>query len=163
MCARPVNKPIASIMAKGKVISFDTSVIIAALLSPTGGSSFLIRQNQNKYSLTISDYALTETLKVLGNKFSDRPELETNLFGLLVVGPIDILTNEPLQKSQKLEKIIEKDDAPILASAITQSDYLISLDKHFLGETVREHAAEQGLTIYTPGEFIVKNRKSTSL
>ena len=51
-------------------IFLDSSVIIAAILSPIGGSFRLIRESLFKnYALLISEYVLDECIRTLGMKF----------------------------------------------------------------------------------------------
>lgn len=60
---------------------------------------------------------------------------------------------------RKLFKIINKEDAIILASALSSSDYLLTLDKDFLNNKVKNFAKNQGLLILTLKEFLSFHKK----
>ena len=51
----------------------DSSVVIAALLSPEGGSFRILTECQDLFAFQINEYVLAETQEVLRSKFRDRP------------------------------------------------------------------------------------------
>lgn len=70
-----------------------------------------------------------------------------------------ILIDDPRQKDiERFLKLINCDDAPILASAVNSgADFLITWDrKHFIGKNLNIHS---NLKIVTPGEFLKYFRK----
>ncbi|PIT98162.1 MAG: putative toxin-antitoxin system toxin component, PIN family [Candidatus Andersenbacteria bacterium CG10_big_fil_rev_8_21_14_0_10_54_11] len=145
-------------MAKGEPVSLDTSVIIAALLSSTGASFYVLAAGKaEKYYLECCDYVLEEVNAVLINKFSKRPELNAELHTLMALGDVDVTPTPSTTEFRKLYDIIERKDAPILAAALKHPGHLLTLDKDFLSEEVRKYAKNRRLTISTPGEFIRKN------
>jgi len=102
----------------------ESSILITALLSSRGGSFYILTQ------------------------------LKNYLFLLLGLARIEILPNPSQISLKRLSKIINKEDAPILASAFSNSNYLLTLDKDFLNEGVRNFARENNVLIFTPKEFI---------
>lgn len=67
---------------------------------------------------------------------------------------IEVLPNPSQISLKRLSKIINKEDAPILATALSNSNYLLTLDKDFLNEEVRNFAGENNVSVFTPKEFI---------
>lgn len=145
-------------MEKGRVVFLDTSVVIAALLSHTGGSARVIFEYSNKYHLVINDHVQDELTDLLPRKFAKQPELANELFVMLGLAQIEILTTPPLPQIRSLYHIINKKDAPILASAIHMCEYLLSLDDDFLQPPVTSYAKKYGLSICTPGEFLQQHQ-----
>lgn len=141
-------------MEKDRVF-LDTSILITALLSSLGGSFYILTQLNEKYQFQINEFVLNEILKVLDKKFSHKKELKNYLFLLLGLSKIEILPNPSKFSLKRVSKIINKEDAPILVSALQSSHYLITLDrKDFLNPKVLEFAKKKGLSILTPREFL---------
>ena len=149
-------------MVKNRVF-LDTSILISALLSSTGGSFYILTRLKDRFVLQINHYALNETLEVLDQKFSARPDLKNTLFLLLGVGKVQIFNNPQLLQLKSFPKIVDEDDLPILASAILKSDYLITLDKDFLESKVKKFAQLKNTEIVRPQEFITKIVKKIRL
>lgn len=148
-------------MARDEIVFLDTSIIIAALLSHTGGSARVISESQATHRLAINDHVLDELVDVLPRKFGDRPGLEIELYVLLSLNNIEIFQTASMKSFRRLYEVINKGDAPILASALENSArFLISLDKDFLNDKTKRYAAIQDLIICTPGDFINKTLKS---
>lgn len=140
-------------------VFLDSSVLIAALLSSQGGSFYILNQLKHDYQFQINDYVLREILEVLDKKLSSHKELKNHFFLLLGLAKIQILANPPESLVKKIYKFISKEDAPILASAILRSNYLITLDKEFLKDNIRNFANENSVIIVTPKEFLETYRK----
>ena len=141
-------------MVKNKIF-LDTSILITALLSSLGGSFYILNQLKDKFHFQIDKYVLEETLEVLSEKFPSRKELKSNLFFLIGFSKIEILSNSPKELLNSLNRIINQEDAPILASALENSDYLLTLDKKdFLNNKVKNFAKQKDLLILTPRQFI---------
>lgn len=145
-------------MAKDKVF-IDSSVLIAAILSSRGGSFYILEKFKDKFEFHINRYILDEILDVLNRKFGDNEILKDRLFLLLGLADVKILSDIPKNKLKSLTKLLSEKDAPILASALENSSYLITLDNDFLKEGVLEFAKTKGLIILKPREFIEKLRK----
>ncbi|PJB99273.1 MAG: hypothetical protein CO077_02570 [Candidatus Nealsonbacteria bacterium CG_4_9_14_0_8_um_filter_35_12] len=139
---------------KGIKIFLDSSVIIAAILSSTGGSFRLIRESFfNNYNLLISDYVLDECIRILNKKYPTKANILT-LF--LTNFNFKILRDPPEKEIENLIEIINFRDTPILAAALKyKSNYLATLDKKdFLNPKVLEFAKKKKLAIITPKEFL---------
>lgn len=144
-------------MGKAKVF-LDSSVIISALMSPRGGSFYIISHLHSKFLFQINNYVLDELLDVIPRRFIKRDEMIRNLFILIGLANIQIIENPPKKSFDKVKDIIELDDAPILISAINESDYLVILDNHFLDQKVVNYTISEGLIIIRPKELIEKFR-----
>jgi len=140
-------------MEKNKVF-VDTSVLISALLSSRGGSFYILTNLNEKFEIQINQYVFEETLQVLNEKFSSQSQLKDDFFLLLGLGQIDILPNPKQEKLKLTKEIINKKDAPILVTALKESNYLLTLDKDFLNEEVTEFAEQKDLIVLKPKKLI---------
>lgn len=137
-------------------VFLDSSVLIAAVLSSSGGSFYILTKLHSKFKLQINEFVLEEIMRVLGEKFPTKKELKSRLFLLIGSAQVKVLSNPAKQEVIRLTKYIEKEDAPILASALQYSSFLITLDNDFLAHTVLEIAKLKGLVIMKPKDFIEK-------
>ena len=133
-------------------------MLIAAVLSSSGGSFYILSKLHIKFELQINRFVLEETMQVLDEKFSARRELKNTLFLLLGSARVRVLPAPSKKEVTMLTKYIEKEDAPILASALRYSSFLITLDNDFLDEKVLKLAKAKGLAIIKPREFIQLTR-----
>jgi len=78
---------------------------------------------------------------------------------LLGLAKIEVLSNPSKVLVKRLTKVINKEDAPILASALANSNYLLTLDKDFLNEKLRNFARKNNILIFTPKEFILNYQR----
>ncbi len=140
-------------MAKPEVF-LDSSVIIASLLSTTGGSFYIINTWKDSFELQTNEYGLSEIQKTLKNKFADQPSLQSQLFLILGTSKISILPSPSKKEENQAAKYISQIDAPILASALKHSDYLITLDNEFFKADIISLATKSSLTILKPKGFI---------
>jgi len=140
-------------MVKNKVF-LDASVLITALVSTRGGSFYILTQLKNRYRFQINNFVLEEVLVVLNKKFPNKKDLKSSLFLLLGLAKIEIQPNPQRLSLKRVSGIINKEDAPILVSAFQNSDYLLTLDRDFLDEKVRNFAKQNNLLIFTPKEFL---------
>ena len=146
-------------MAKAKPKVFlDASVLIAAVLSSSGGSSYILSQFKGDFEFQINSFVFEEVVSVLDRKFPERDDLKDNLFLLLGATPIRILPDPPREAVAPLAAYINAEDGPILASALAHSSFLLTLDHDFLTGTVIAHSQRNGLQILKPKEFIEKHR-----
>lgn len=143
-------------MASGKIF-VDTSVLIAALLSPTGGSSYVFETYRDRYGFVINEHVLKETLRILADKLDDKLTAE-DFFRLAKSSRLKVVLNPPPSALKPLDTIIERADRPILASALERADYLLTLDNHFFSETVLRYATARGVRIIKPKELIALHR-----
>ena len=133
-------------------IFLDSSVIIAAVMSPTGGARVLFHLSQARsIRLMVGRGVLQETEEVLQRK---APHLLGLLAQLLDEANIEI-GNAPNSKQLKQAKsLIEYEpDADVLAQAISaKPDWFVSHDKeHFIGNTGLN---DLPFKIGTPGDVI---------
>ncbi|MDO8728848.1 MAG: hypothetical protein Q7K26_03030 [bacterium] len=73
---------------------------------------------------------------------------------MLSVARVEVEFNPSKSALKKLAKIISKKDTPILASALGQCSYLITLDNEFLKEKVARMEENKKLEILKPKDFI---------
>jgi len=138
----------------GNRVFLDSSILITAILSSQGGSFYILTQLKDKFYFQINNYVLEEVFEVLDKKFYSQKELKNYLFLLLGLAKVEILPNSSQSSLKRLFKVINREDAPILASAFLNSNYLLTLDKDFLNEKVRDLARKNNVLIFTPKEFI---------
>lgn len=136
----------------------DTSALIAAILSESGGSFYILTQLHKDYQFIINKFVLDEVESVIEEKFQGSSDMYKDLFLLLSSSSIKVLPDPDKQALEKLDSVISKKDRPILSSAMDNADYLITLDKEFLNEKVSEFTKEKNLKILRPKGFI-KNQK----
>jgi predicted nucleic acid-binding protein len=139
-------------------VFLDASVLIAATLSSSGGSFYLLTHLRDRFDFHTNDYVFEEVTTVLGKKFPDRSDLRSKLFLLLGWVPIRIVPDASNEAVQLLAGLINKEDAPILASALSRSSYLLTLDQDFFSEPVLIFSKSKGLLIVKPKEFIERHR-----
>lgn len=142
----------ASDQIKPSKIFIDSSVLIAAAISPSGSARDLIMKSfRNDFRVVISNLVLEETQRNLANKAPKAlPALQ--LF-LEVLNPE--LVNPTKTLVLKVSKIIELKDAPIVAGAISsKADYLVSYDRKHLLQHKKEIEANFKLKVVTPDEIV---------
>jgi predicted nucleic acid-binding protein len=134
-------------------VFFDASVIIAALLSPTGGSALLFQFIKAGFLVGLTSQ--TVIAEVFGedkpgkiDKYREEIEQFVAESGLLVREAITAKGIEPYQD------LIATKDAHLIAGAnLTKCMYLVSLDKkHVLKGEIREQFLP--LKIVNPKELI---------
>lgn len=118
-------------------VFFDASVIIAALLSPTGGSALLLQFIKTDTIVGITSQTVIEEIiedHKLNKLHKTREEIEKFIAesGLLVSEAITLDEIKPYQN------LIDEDDAHLIAGAnLTKCSHLVSFDKkHVLHEDV---------------------------
>jgi predicted nucleic acid-binding protein len=157
----PVSGRFKSFMVKDDALILDSSVVIAALLSPTGGSFFVMTNLSATFRLLITEYILLEIYEVIFRKFKKSQDMQKELLAMMTVGNVQVIPTAPISDVRALYEVINREDAPILASALNYSRYLLSFDKHFFDRKVVHYAAERNVTICTPRDFI-KNQRNHS-
>lgn len=129
-------------------VFLDTSVLLSGLNSPSGASGFIISLFKLKrITIIISPEVIIEAERVIKNKF---PLLKISSLDFLASGP---LLTKPVSKKElkSAYKIINSEDAPILAGAIkAKVNFLITLDKRF--QKLAKNKTK--LEILSPGEFL---------
>lgn len=142
---------------RGSIVSafLDASVLVAATLSPTGGSFRLCRESHHGRLLLITNhYARDETQRVLHEKY---PAFLKPMQKLLRWAKMHVQGDPSTRLVAKYLPLIHPEDAPILAGAVAaKANFLITLDrKHFLTERLRH--APRPFTITTPAEFLQRH------
>lgn len=131
-------------------VFFDSSVLIAAFLSPSGGSAKTLSHIRQKKIAGLISLGVMEEILDKVKKFG-KTEEEIAKF----VDQKGLVIGRRVKKAEVekyLNKISDPDDAHILASAeILKCDFLVSLDrKHILA--VKKNFSP--LRILLPGELI---------
>ncbi len=133
-------------------VFFDASVIIAALLSPTGGSSLLLQYIKTRTIIGItSQTVLEEMLEEDKPKKLKRSHEEIGKFiahsGLIVRESINAQEIAPYKND------VDEEDAHLFAGALlTKCSYLVSLDKkHVVRPDIQKKFLP--LRIVTPNEL----------
>lgn len=146
-------------MARRNKVFVDSSILIAVTLSHVGGSFYILTELSGDFSFKINDYVFEEVLRILDTKFQSNPELKNKLFLIIGLANIEIMKNPSLARVRKIEKFINKEDAPVLAGAAENCQFLMTLDNHFLAKDILEFATKNDLMILKPKDFIEKFRK----
>jgi predicted nucleic acid-binding protein len=139
-------------MPKSPRIFLDTSVIIAAVMSSTGGARALFHlAAAGALSLVVGPGVLRETEEVLRRK---APHLLVTLAQLLNEVNLEVCATPTLAEQQQAETLVTyAPDAQVLAQALHAGpDWLASHDKeHFLGNPALEQLP---FKIGTPGDVL---------
>ncbi|MBI1755037.1 PIN domain-containing protein [Candidatus Azambacteria bacterium] len=146
-------------MEKSNVF-LDTSVLLTAVLSSTGGSFYILNTLGNAFTFYINAYVFEETTRVLTVKLRARQDLANKLFLLIGLTPIRIVPDPSKEQIKTAARIINPKDAPILISALQYASHFITMDNDFLEEGVVRFAEAKGLVILKPKDFIQKFRAS---
>ncbi len=134
-------------------VFFDASVIIAAMLSPTGGSAYVLKYvKAGKIAGVTSQTVINEILEEDKTKRLKKSKAEIENFiaksGLVVREEITLEEIEPYQNR------VDAEDAHLIAGAnLTKCAYLVSLDKkHLIREDIKREFLP--LKIVSPKELI---------
>ncbi|MEG4837564.1 PIN domain-containing protein [Microcoleus sp. B9-D4] len=133
----------------------DSSVLIAGCGSRTGASRAVLTMAEiGLFKLVVSEQVLEECDRNLRKKIPAALPIFTEL--LTTINP-EIQPDPSLEESSRWAGIIEAKDTPILAAAVLANvDRLLSLNtKDFTAEV----AAQSGLIIQTPAEFVTEIRE----
>lgn len=132
-------------------VFLDTSALIAGIASSKGAARAVLQLAEiGLIEVIVSRQVIVETDRNIEEKLPEM--LNENREFIELLAPV--LINDPRQKDvSKYLKVINLDDTPILASAVTSgADFLITWDKkHFISKNIRIHSS---LKIVTPGEFL---------
>jgi len=137
---------------KAPKIFLDTSAIIAAVMSPTGGARLLFHLSQTgAIRLVVGKGILQETEEVLKRK---APHLIGLFAQLFAEANVETAQEPDLEHSEMAKSLLEyAPDANVLAQAVSANpDWLVSHDKeHFLGNSALD---DLPFKIGTPGDLI---------
>ena len=143
-------------MRKKLKVFLDTSALIAGIVSSRGAARAVLQLAEvGLIEVLVSKQVIVEGDRNIEMKL---PEILSEYREFIkILSPI--LIDDPSQMEyEKFCKIINPDDAPILASAVGSSaDFLVTWDKkHFMHKDVQTYS---NLKIVTPGEFLKHFRK----
>lgn len=137
-------------------VFFDASVIIAAILSPTGGSAKLIKLAKNKSIIAITSQTVIDEVSDHAEKIHKTPE-EISWY----IKESGLLVRERVTQAEieKVSAVIDSTDAHLLVGARgAVCQYLVTLDKkHLLRSDVQKIVAP--LRIVNPKELLGRTRK----
>jgi putative PIN family toxin of toxin-antitoxin system len=140
-------------------VFIDASVVIAAVLSDSGGSALIFKLAKKKYvDIILTERVVQEAHNSLNKKYGSESVL--NLFNLLTEFKSNIKSSPKDNECLKYQELImDEKDCHILAGADKyQTKYLLTLDKkHFF--TAKLQAANLPFLILTPGDFLQELRK----
>jgi len=142
-------------MAAVRRIFADANVLIAGADSRTGASNaVLLMAEIGLFRLVVSRLVLDEAERNLRKKL---PRALPNFARQMAQIELEIVPPPAVEEVQRWTGIIEAKDAPILAAAVSaQVDRLLTLNsKDFTPEV----AAQSGLQIVSPGEFVQEIRE----
>ncbi len=132
-------------------VFFDASVIIASILSSTGGSSKLLRYvKNNKIAGITSQTAIDEVLEK-----TEKIKKSTKEIGEFVVtSQLMVRKNITTKEISPYKDLIDVEDAHLIAGAVlTKCTHLVSLDKkHVLEKDIKKRFLP--LRIVSPKELL---------
>ena len=138
------------------LIFLDTNVIFSAFYSGKGTANIILSHFVNgKIKVVISQQVLEEVIRIFKQKL---PQVLPSFQKFLINTPPMIIENPSFKEVTEWAKVIDFEDAGILASAVAvQPDYLITGDKHFFESP--QIAEKSGLRIVTPAQFLKELKK----
>jgi putative PIN family toxin of toxin-antitoxin system len=138
-------------------VFLDTNVLFSGLYSSRNAPGKVLEYFiRGKLTVVISQQVLEEVVRVMKEKL---PEALPLFNELLENSPPDIVADPLYEDIAHLCRLLHKEDASILAAAISaEVDYLVTGDRHFLGNA--DIAKKAGLRIITPTALIKLLEKS---
>lgn len=135
----------------------DSSVLIAAVLSSSGGSFRLCREaHLCRIHLITNRYVRREVTEVLDRKY---PAVLPRFRALLRWAEIEIQRDPAAHRTATYFSLIHPEDAAVLAGAIAgHAAFLVTLDRRDFF-TTRLAATDLPVTITTPKEFFERHWK----
>jgi predicted nucleic acid-binding protein len=126
------------IIDRNTILFFDSSCLIAAAGSPTGGSGFLLSLcARGVLKAAVSQYVLLEAQRNVQTKLGD--EAANHFYNFISIVPFSLATLPDKNILKRLEKICNKKDVHVLAAALEiQAPFLLALDKGFISEITRQ-------------------------
>ncbi|OGH19975.1 MAG: putative toxin-antitoxin system toxin component, PIN family [Candidatus Levybacteria bacterium RIFCSPHIGHO2_02_FULL_37_13] len=134
-------------------VFFDASVIIAALLSPTGGSSMLLQHIKSKVFIGITSQTVLE--EILEKDKPKKLKRSYEKIGQFIVNSgLIIRESITAEEIEPFKDYVEEEDAHLFAGALlTKCAYLVSLDKkHVVRPDIKKKFLP--LRIVTPKELL---------
>lgn len=133
-------------------IFIDSSVLIAAAISPIGSARILINQGfTQKIDLYISPEVVGETERNLKRKAPEGLDYFYKIYESLSLN----LVKPTKRQIHKAAKVVVGKDAPIVAGAIfSRADYLVSFDRKHLLQHRQQIEENFKIKVVTPDELI---------
>lgn len=134
-------------------VFIDASVLIAALISPTGGSSLLLKYAAaGKVTGIISQTVIDEILKE--DKFTKIKKTKIQIEQFIAQSSLIIRKPITVEEIKPYQDLIDIEDAHLVAGAnLTKCQYLATLDKkHVLRPDVQKKFLP--LKIVSPGQLL---------
>ncbi|MCH7640844.1 putative toxin-antitoxin system toxin component, PIN family [Patescibacteria group bacterium] len=133
-------------------VFFDASVILAGLMSKTGGSAVLLRLSEKgKLKTATSRLVLEEVKRNIKKKLSKR-QLIVFAEWLKKAKPQVVAVSQ--NEIKKYKEIVASKDAHVIAGAVkTKVKYLVTLDKKHLLK-INQEKTSLSFKILTPGDLI---------
>ena len=132
-------------------VFLDTSALIAGIASSGGAARAVLQLAEiGLIEVIVSRQVIVEADRNIEEKLPKMLDDYREFMELLS----PVLIDDPRQKEvERFLKVINYDDAPILASAVgSGADFLITWDrKHFIGKNIH---IQSNLKIVTQGEFL---------
>lgn len=134
-------------------VFFDASVIIAALLSPTGGSSLLLTYIKVGETIGITSQTVIEEV-LEEDKFEKLQKSKEEIEAFIAQSGLFVREYISLQDIEPYQDTVDVEDAHLIAGAnLTKCMYLVTLDKkHLLRPEVKERFLP--LHIVSPKELL---------
>jgi putative PIN family toxin of toxin-antitoxin system len=137
-------------------VFLDTSTLIAGIASSRGAARAVLQlAEMGLIEVIVSRQVIVEADRNIEEKLPEMLNEYRKFIELLE----PVLMDDPRKQDvERFKKVIDHDDAPILASAVNSgADCLITWDrKHFIAKNIQIHS---NLKIVTPGEFLKYFRK----
>ena len=136
---------------RNTLVFFDSSCLIAAAGSPSGGSGFLLSLCARDFlKAADSQSVLLEAQRNIQAKLGE--ESLRRYFNLLAVVPFVLASLPDRAELKRLKKIINRKDIHVVAAALEiHAPYLLSLDK---GPVLEVNKPNFGIQALSPGDFI---------
>lgn len=133
------------------LVFFDSSCLIAAAGSPSGGSGFLLSLCARGYlKAAVSQPVLLEAQRNIQAKLGD--EAIKRYHNLLAVVPFSLASLPDKTKLKRLEKMINKKDVHVVSAALEiHAPFLLALDRGLILEV---NKVNFGIRALSPGDFI---------
>jgi predicted nucleic acid-binding protein len=139
------------IIDRNTLVFFDSSCLIAAAGSPSGGSGFLLSLCARGFlKAAISQPVLLEAQRNIQSKLGE--ESVKRYYNLLAVVPFSLAPLPDKTELKRLGKTINRKDVHVVAAALeVHAPFLIALDK---GLVLEVNKVNLGIQALSPGDFI---------
>jgi predicted nucleic acid-binding protein len=133
------------------LLFFDSSCLIAAAGSPSGGSGFLLSLCARGFlKAAVSQPVLLEAQNNIQAKLGD--EAIKRFQNFLAIVPFSLAALPEKTEFTRLEKMINKKDVHVVAATLEiRAPFLLALDK---GLVLEVNKANLGIQALSPGDFI---------